>query len=345
MKKIKYYKTKFNIGISLLLFVSTLGVNVSYTQEVKAVAYTSITVSDLNRSIAFFTDVLSFQKISEKTIEGLELNYLLGINYKNLKLKKAKLKIGNEFIELVEYVQPANGKEIPYDSKSNDLWFQHIAIVTNDMDMAYEQLKKHKVVHVSSSPQTLPDYIPGAAGIKAFYFRDPDGHNLEIIYFPKGKGDPKWQDIKTGPFIGIDHTAIGISDTDQSTQFYSNTIGLSVAGNSENYGSEQEHLNQVFGAHLLITGLRAPIGFGVEFLQYIAPPGGRKYPVNSKTNDLWHWHTTIIVTEIDKLYQKLRERGYLLISDKVANIKTFDLGGNKGFLVRDPDGHAILFIE
>ena len=187
-------------------------------------------------------------------------------------------------------------------------------------------------------PQELPDYIPAAAGIKAFYFQDPDGHNLEVIYFPKGKGNSKWQDLKgDSPFLGIDHTAIGIADTDKSATFYSETIGLKVAGNSRNYGPEQEHLNQVFGAHLFISGLIAQKGFGVEFLQYIAPPGGRPYPKDSNPTDLWHWHTTIKVENVQKIYAALRERNADFISKKIVT-----LNKQEQFMVRDVDGHALL---
>jgi catechol 2,3-dioxygenase-like lactoylglutathione lyase family enzyme len=56
-------------------------------------------------------------------------------------------------------------------------------------------------------------------------------------------------------FLGIDHTAIVVWDTEASVKFYRDLLGLHVAGESENYGTEQEHLNNVFGAHLRITAL------------------------------------------------------------------------------------------
>lgn len=315
-------------------------------QTATEVASVTITVSDIEKSISFFTEVLDFRKIYEvRKINGEELNTLFGIDKEGLSIKEAKLALGSENIVLMQFIEPSTGREIPPDSRSNDLWFQHIAIVTNNMDSAYARLRRHNVVFVSSSPQTLPDYIPAAAGIKAFYFRDPDGHNLEVIDFPEGIGDPGWQDSEKGIFIGIDHTAIGIAETESSTAFYRDIIGLAVAGSSENFGTEQERLNQVFGAHLLITGLKAPKGFGVEFLDYIAPPGGRQYPADSKPDDLWHWHTTIRVSEINTLYKKLTGLNYQLISHGVTDIGKLATGGKRGFLVRDPDGHAILFTD
>ena len=51
--------------------------------------------------------------------------------------------------------------------------------------------------------------------------------------------------------------AIVVADTDVSLAFYRDALGMRVAGSSENYGSEQEHLNNIFGARLRITALRA----------------------------------------------------------------------------------------
>ena len=50
-------------------------------------------------------------------------------------------------------------------------------------------------------PQTLPAWNTNAAGIKAFYFRDLDGHALEILEFPTGKGQPRWRQ-RNGPLFG-----------------------------------------------------------------------------------------------------------------------------------------------
>jgi hypothetical protein len=60
---------------------------------------------------------------------------------------------------------------------------------------------------IPTAPQRIPDSNQAAAGIRAFYFKDPDGHNLEVIYFPPGKGNPKWKKPTNQTFLGIDHTA------------------------------------------------------------------------------------------------------------------------------------------
>ena len=307
-------KLTFKIILLSYLILFTVIEN-GRSQSVEAVTKVSITVSDLERSIDFYTSVLPFQKVKEYSLSGSATQRLFGIRDPQLSVKIALLSLGEEYIELMEFnTTKLEGRKIPNDSRSNDLWFQHIAIVVNDMDKAYEQLVKHQVPHVSTAPQTLPDYIPTAAGIAAFYFRDPDDHNLEIIYFPKGKGNPKWQNNKERIFLGIDHTAIGIENTKESLAFYEDLLHLRVAGNSENFGSEQEHLNQVFGARLLITGLQGKSGFGLEFLDYISPPGGRIYPRDSEVTDLWHWHTSLQVSDVNKYYNALIKANYEMIS-------------------------------
>ncbi len=133
-------------------------------------------------------------------------------------------------------------------------------------------------------------------------------------------------------FLGIDHTAIVISDTDASLGFYRDVLGLRVAGESENYGPEQEHLNNVFGARLRITSLRADSGPGVEFLEYLAPRDGRAYPPDEKANDLVHWQTTFLGTDAAQAAAALEKNGSPLISTGVVQ---------GSIIARDPDGHAV----
>ena len=75
------------------------------------------------------------------------------------------------------------------------------------------------------------------AASKPFYFKDPDGHPLEILEFPTGKGNPKWHRETEDLFLGIDHTAIVVKDTEASLELYRDYLGLEVAGESENYRS------------------------------------------------------------------------------------------------------------
>jgi catechol 2,3-dioxygenase-like lactoylglutathione lyase family enzyme len=288
----------------------------------------SIPVSNADRSQAFYSGVLGFKVESDREVAGAEYEQLFGVF--GVRLRSIRMSLGDERIELMQFLTP-RGRVLPADTRSNDLWFQHIAIIVSDMDAAYARLREHRVEHASTAPQRLPDWNPNAGGIKAFYFRDPDGNHLEILQFPAGKGLPQWQ-RKDALFLGIDHTAIVVSDTDRSLAFYRDKLGLKVAGASENYGTEQEHLNNVFGAHLRITALRAASGPGVEFLEYLAPRGGRSAPADSAANDGWYWQINFASGD--------PSRGASAESHLVELPPA--LGYSRGLVVRDPDGHASL---
>ena len=169
------------------LAAGCVAVAIAEPPGITGVEAVGITVSDLDRSVDFYTGVLHFQKEWEAEWSGADVEHLKGVF--GVRVRVARLRLGSEEIELSEYLAP-QGKPLPQDSRSNDLWFQHIAIVVRDMDQAYHLLREHHVQHVSSGPETLPAWNPEAGGIQAFYFRDPDGHVLEIIHFPAAKAIP-----------------------------------------------------------------------------------------------------------------------------------------------------------
>lgn len=313
-------------------------VTVPLVEQVGAIG---MTVSDMDASVDFYSRVLSFEKVSDVEVTGEDYERLQGVF--GLRMRVVRMRLGDELIELTEYLAP-KGRPVPVDSRSNDRWFQHIAIITSDMDKAYALLRQNKVEHASTGPQRLPDWNKNAGGIKAFYFRDPDKHWLEILQFPEGKGDQKWQK-KDKLFLGIDHTAIVVSDTEASLKFYRDALGLHIAGTSENYGTEQEHLNNVFGARLRITSLRASGGPGIEFLEYLAPRDGRPAPADTHASDLFHWQTTLIVNTADTFAKRLLAENSRFVSPGVVSLNDKSLGFSKGLLARDPDGHVMALVE
>jgi catechol 2,3-dioxygenase-like lactoylglutathione lyase family enzyme len=305
--------------------------------EVRSV---TIPVSDLEEGVAFYTDVLTFRKVGEVELAGESWEKLEGVF--GLRLRSARLRLGAEEIELVEYLAP-EGRPVPADSRSNDRWFQHVAIIVSDMAKAYARLREHRVRHASSGPQRLPDWNREAGGIEAFYFKDPDGHALEILAFPPGKGEARWQ-AKDRLFLGIDHTAIVVEDTERSLAFYRDALGLTVAGGAENYGPEQERLNNVFGARLRITALRAGKGPGIEFLEYLAPSDGRPRPPDVRSNDLIAWQTEVRVRDARAAEKALAAAGTDFLSPGLVRLSDPVLGFSEALLVADPDGHQIQLI-
>lgn len=305
----------------------------------RTVTSIGIPVTDLDRAATFYRDVLDFEEVSRAEVAGDDYDHLFGVF--GMRLRTARLALGDEQIVLMQVMAPA-GRPAPADSRSNDRWFQHVAIIVRGMAAAYAKLREHGVTHASPGPQRLPDWNPDAGGIEAFYFRDPDGNHLEILAFPPGKGDAKWHQPGTGLFLGIDHTAIVVADTDASLRFYRDELGLRVAGTSDNHGPEQERLNSVFGAHLRITALRAAQGPGIELLEYLSPQGGRPMPADTRANDRWHWQVNVTAGDLDAGYAALRAGRRSIVSPVVVTVADRMLGYRRGLLVRDPDGHALM---
>ncbi len=107
---------------------------------------------------------------------------------------------------------------------------------------------------------------------------------------------------------------------------------MRAAGESEKYGVEREHLNNVFGARLRITSLKPPAGPSVEFLEYVAPRDGRPAPP-TRPNDVLFRATRVATADAE--FQ----------SPGAVELAHQELGFRKGFLVRDPDDHAIELVE
>jgi len=349
-KKTSHCKKRCLLLVLCFLFVLGLGIPEGLAQQpqrngvVKALGSIGMTVNDMDRSVHFFSKVLSFEKVSDTELAGSEYERLMGVF--GLRIRVVKMKLGDQSIRLTQYIAPPDGRPIPVPSRSNDLWFQHMAIVVSDMNSAYQRVREYKVRQISPNPQTIPKSNVGAAGIKAFKFRDPDGHNLELLWFPTGKGLPRWHQSKGKLFLGIDHTAITVSDTNASLKFYRDLLGMKILGQGLNMGITQEHLDNLFGARVRITGVGPLVNPpNMEFLEYETPSGGRTLPLNTRANDIWHWQTQLVVDDVDSMAKWLRNNNVRFVAPRISDLPGGKLGFKKGIMVRDPDGHAMMMVE
>jgi catechol 2,3-dioxygenase-like lactoylglutathione lyase family enzyme len=328
----------FSLAVALTAWIGALPVAAG-----ARVDSVGITVRDLDRAVAFYRDVLEFTPQGEWELAGDDYEHLLGVF--GARVRVVRLALGDEAVELMQFLAPS-GREAPADSRSNDRWFQHVAIIVDDMDRAYARLQEHGVAHASAGPQRLPDWNPNAGGIEAFYFRDPDGNHLEVLEFPRGKGEARWQSSEH-LFLGIDHTAIVVGNTDDSLEWYRDVLGMSAVGASENYGPEQERLNNVFGARLRITALKADSGIGVELLEYLSPRTGRPMPADTLASDAWHWQVNFVHAELAPIDAAVhRSSGRLgepqFVSPGIVTLRHEGRLGAAALMTRDPDGHASL---
>jgi catechol 2,3-dioxygenase-like lactoylglutathione lyase family enzyme len=206
---------------------------------------------------------LGFTLTNREAIPERELE-LLGLKGGGTRLR---LRLGAQCVDLDSFDEP--GRPYPADTTSADLCFQHLALVTDDASAAWARATELGAVPISTDgPVKLP---VSAGGVTAVKFRDPDGHPLELLQFPLNRTS-SWRG--TG-LLGIDHSAISVSDAGVSRCFYE-ALGLAVHGPTLNRGPTQAALD----------GLSAPIVDVVpmiprgatphlELLAYRTPSGGR----------------------------------------------------------------------
>jgi catechol 2,3-dioxygenase-like lactoylglutathione lyase family enzyme len=261
-----------------------------------------LNVWDLGAMVAFYTGALGFEARSQN--EDAALSYLLGTR----RVRKAVLARGKQTLELTQCDPP--GRPYPEMSRSNDLWFQHCALATQDIRAASERLGKFSHTVISrAGPQAL------GSGIVAFKFRDPDGHPLELIQFAKPDA---------GADDGIDHSAISVADAQRSIAFYSATLGLSVTARQVNRGAAQDRLDDLDGVELDVVSL-APrrLAPHVELLGYREPrgrSGSSRHPTDIAASRL------VFV---------------MAVSEDGAQVSE-PAGGTWAELLNDPDGHILM---
>ncbi len=147
------------------------------------------------------------------------------------------------------------GLAYPQEADAASRCFQHLALVTDDVDRAWATARTAGAAAISlDGPVTLPDSAGGATAVK---IRDPEGHPLELIRFPD-MGARGWSGHG---LLGIDHSAIVVSDLTASCAFYE-LAGLAKGKATLNQGATQATLD----------GLDAPCADVVPMQPVDAPP-------------------------------------------------------------------------
>src|SRR5271165_4578023 len=156
------------VALACLLAAAADAQAMADSPVVGAVESVSVTVSDMERSLRFYHDVLGFEPVGDVEVAGDDYEHLYGVF--GARVRIVTLRLGDENLKLEQFLA-THGRPIPSDSHSNDGWFQHIAIIVADIDRAYAWLREHQVEQSSTAPQLLPKWNPNAGGIAAYYFR------------------------------------------------------------------------------------------------------------------------------------------------------------------------------
>ena len=205
-------------------------------QTLRAIAGFSLVTADLPRLVRFYRDVLGFLAHGEdEPIDQAEMA-LLGLSGRG---RRQVLSLGGQILSIDAFEQ--RGRSYPDHGDAASLWFQHLALVVDDMRTAHGRL-----LDVTPITQGEPQQLPRSDGsVLAFKFRDPDLHPLELLQFPPGRTPAAWRGrrkLEGQIGLGVDHSAISVADADASADFY-RALGLSAGDPTLNQGPAQQRLD------------------------------------------------------------------------------------------------------
>jgi glyoxylase I family protein len=150
--------------------------------RILAADHTGITVSNLERSLAFWRDVLGFELSHTAHQTGEMAREITGVLGAELKLAVVKTPDGHK-IELLEYLAPA-GRKRHVDVRPCDVSFAHVALVVDNLDEVLSAIDASGW-KAAGKPQTLQS--GPNAGKRVVYVRDPDGTTIEFMQLPLAK--------------------------------------------------------------------------------------------------------------------------------------------------------------
>ena len=293
------------------------------SMKARRVARVDFTATDLSRARRFYEGLGFIATAKPASVDAAELA-LLGLP--DARAERLTLRLGAQEVRFVRFDPP--GRPYPEGGTATDLWFQHIAIPVSDMAEAHARALAAGARPITrDGPQTLP---ANTGGVTAFKFRDPEGHPLELLFFPEGTGAEAWHARNVGsPFLGIDHTAIAVGDAARAQTFFEG-LGLTAGRATHNTGVEQERLDDVAGSRCRVVPMQ-PSGKPphVELLGYEVGTR-RPMPEGTRADDVWATRTWIEVASLS--------------GDGLTRAASLP-GGVRAALVHDPDGHLVVLVE
>ncbi|MGU3465790.1 VOC family protein [Methylobacterium sp. C33D] len=285
------------------------------------------TVADLAVTEDFYRDELGFARVAPP--EPVPAAQAEAMGLADRRAVQLRLRLGSQTVTFLTVDPP--GTPYPADPAATDPFFQHLAIPVRDMEAATARLARFAPVPISrGGPQRLP---ASTGGVTAYKFRDPDGHPLELIYFPGGPAAARWRDAP-GLFLGIDHSAITVTDLDATLAFLTGPLGLTVAARGLNRGPEQARLDGVDDPQVDVIALDPPAPAPhVELLHYRTPATERRLAFGPADRA----STRYVFAAADPLAlsQRLRESG------RTPRAAT---DGTAAYCA-GPDGHGFLFVR
>lgn len=150
---------------------------------IDAVDHINLVVSDLERSVHFYTELLGFKEIRRARLEGQWIESIIGLNDVSANVVYIVAPAGEPRLELLCYESP-QGESILAHSRANTIGLRHIAFRVKNIHAAVKRLKQAQVPIIGETVAVPATAITHDAGRKILcYFLDPDGILLELAEY------------------------------------------------------------------------------------------------------------------------------------------------------------------
>jgi len=150
---------------------------------IRAVDHINLVVSDLERSVSFYTGLLGFREFRRAHLEGEWIESIIGLKDVSADVAYVRAPEGEPRLELLCFKSP-RGESLPANSLANTLGLRHIALRVEDIQEMVTRLREAEI-KVIENPVAVPaGVITHEAGHKILcYFLDPDGILLELAEY------------------------------------------------------------------------------------------------------------------------------------------------------------------
>ena len=139
----------------------------------RAVRHIGIVVSDLEKSLRFYRDLLGLKVVRVMRESGEYIDNMLALENVQVTTVKMSADSGSALIELLEF--KSHPHETPAKRKVYSIGPSHVAFTVDNLDAVYRRLVEAGV-SCNAAPQLSPD---GYA--KVTFCQDPDGTLVELV--------------------------------------------------------------------------------------------------------------------------------------------------------------------
>jgi glyoxylase I family protein len=149
---------------------------------------------------------------------------------------------------------------------------------------------------------------------------------------------------KRRPFriISADHTGITVSNLERSLAFWRDVLGFEFSHSAHQTGEMAKEITGVEGAEIKLAVLKAPGGYKIELLEYLAPADRKR--ANLRPCDVGSVHVALLVHDLDAMLERIATSDWKA-AGKPQRLQSGPNAGKRVVYVRDPDGTTIELMQ